>query len=149
MRLANHIAISVFSYQIDDEALVKKTLIDLIPFNPEDEKLQIEQHIASGFGDERIRIFSIDLKKERHTNAFLKTLMSKFSEKQKAILSSQKESRLDEELHFFIRLEKTALEEGKIALTDSGNCYHINISIAAFPAAREIALKVIDTISAL
>ncbi len=149
MKFANHIAITVFANQTDDIPNVKQTLIDLIPFNISDEKISVEQHTADGFGNERIKIFLIDLVKERHTNAFLKSLVSKLSDTQKALLISQKESRLDEEMHFFIRLEKTALQEGRILLTDAGNCYHINMSIAAFPVVRAKALEVVEKIIAL
>ena len=57
----------------------------------------------------------------------------------------QKESRLDEDLNFFVRIDKEKWIDGKeMFLTDSGNCFHIKILIAAFPKKRENALKIVE-----
>ena len=59
----------------------------------------------------------------------------------------QKESRLDDNLDFFLRFGKDEyIRNDKLMLTDSGNCFHIKISIDAFPKKREIALKIADKI---
>ena len=54
------------------------------------------------------------------------------------------ESRLDKNLDLFLRFEKdTWINERKLVLTDSGKCFHLRISIAAFPKNREVALNVV------
>jgi RNA binding exosome subunit len=85
------------------------------------------------------------LQKEKHTNAFLNSLKQRLSDDQKQLLLRQSESRLDSELSFFIRLDKDRLlNENRFWITDSGNCFHIRMSIAAYPSNREAALKVIS-----
>jgi RNA binding exosome subunit len=60
-------------------------------------------------------------------------------------LISQIESRLDEELFFFMRIDKDSWNiEKKTILTDSGNCYHIRITVAAFPKKRESAVALLN-----
>ena len=142
MKLAHSIKLSVFCNENEDENKIVEGLKSLILFNLEEEKIKINQENATGFRENRIRIFEIVLEKERHTNNFLKNLLEKLGEEQRLLLLGQAETRLDDELDFFIRFDKQKLiEENKIWITDEGNCYHLRISIAAFPAKKEVALE--------
>ena len=58
----------------------------------------------------------------------------------------KQEDRLDEECNFFIRLDKEKLMNGECWITDSGDCYHIKISVAAFPKKKERAKQVVEQI---
>ena len=90
-----------------------------------------------------ITILELLVEKERHTKAFLEHFIADLSSDQKSVLLSQ-ENRLDDECHFFIRLDKKSLLDGKLVITDSGDCFHIKMSIAAFPKKKEQARKVIE-----
>ena len=60
----------------------------------------------------------------------------------------QIESRLDEELNFFLRLDKEKwVNEKEMKLTDSGKCFHIKISVAAFPKNMDIAIENFEKIN--
>ena len=77
-------------------------------------------------------------------NKFLENLLNNLSKGQKEQILREDESRLDENLDFFIRLDKDSwINDKKLELTDSGKCFHLKISIAAFPKKREVALKVV------
>ena len=53
-------------------------------------------------------------------------------------------SQLQKDLNFFVRFDKDQwVKNGKLELTDAGNCFHLKIGIAAFPKKREIALNAI------
>lgn len=148
MKLANTIQISVFAKTNEELAdLIKQKLISLIPFNLEEEKISLKEETAKGFNEKIIKIFSITLSKESHTSKFLEFLTEKLTKEQKILLVSQKESRLDEDLFFFIRLDKEELiQNDRFFITDSGNCFHIKISIASFPKKRENAIQIIEKI---
>lgn len=147
MKLAHLIKLSVFSKQEDNETDVLNSFLSLIPFNLEEEKLELKTSTAEGFEHTKIKIFELTLAKEKHTAKFLNALTSKLSDDQKQLISRQAESRLDEELKFFLRFDKEKLlKENKLWLTDQGNCFHIKISIAAFPSTKEKALDVINSI---
>lgn len=147
MRFANAIQIRVFSKDDEDEARIISGLKELVAFDYEKEKIKFSSQTAIGFNEAKIRIFTISLDKERHVRAFLGMLMQKLNDMQKELLLRQRESRLDDELDFYIRLDKDKLlNEHLCWITDSGNCYHIRISIAAFPRKREVALKIIEQI---
>lgn len=144
MKYAHLIRLSVFSKEGEKEEDILRSLKELIPFNLEDEKIIIEIKKASGFEEKKIIIFTVTLKKETHTTKFLKNLNQKLSDDQKSLLKRQSESRLDKKYNFFIRLDKQKLlEKNETWITDSGDCFHIRISIAAFPKNRENALNAV------
>lgn len=147
MKLAHKIEITVFSKPGEDEELIRRKLLSLLPFDAGKEKIEIKETKASGFNQKDIKIFEIELSKDRHINEFLKNLSDKLSAGQKELLLRQISSRLDSQLRFFIRLDKDRLlKNNDVLITDSGNCFHITISIAAFPARVENAVKVIKEI---
>ena len=142
MRLANSVSVRVFCREEEDRELIVNRLKLLLPFDLEKEKIKIEERSAEGFEDRQIKIFSVELDRERHTNAFVNNLVEKLGDEKKTLLE-QLESRLDDELNFFIRLDKEMLLKDRFVLTDSGNCYHIRVNIASFPRSRANAVKVI------
>lgn len=147
MKFAHTIKVSVFAYSEEDENKIKEALLSLFPFDLEKEKISLTEETATGFEEKKIIIYSVVLNKEKHTNLFLKNLTKTFSEEQKSLLLRQK-NRLDDELDFFIRLDKKKIvsENPEYWITDSGDCFHIKISVAAFPAKKEAAYKVIEKI---
>ena len=149
MKLAHQIKIKVFSYEKnnEDEKLILDKFLQLFPFDLKDEKILLNRANASGFEDRKITIFDVTLEKEKHTNGFIENLVKNLDEEQKKLILEQVESRLDDNLSFFLRLDKSEyLKNNKLKLTDSGNCFHIMISVAAFPRKREIALNIVKGI---
>lgn len=140
MKLAHSITIRVFCHEGEDSRQIEASLRSLLPFDLEQEKLELQRSVATGFKEKKIKILEIRLEREKHTTAFLEALMAKLSESQRELLLRQAESRLDGELNFYIRLDKPKMLAGQCWITDSGNCFHIKISLAAFPATREAAL---------
>ena len=144
MKQFHLIEVSVFSKEENDPGAIEKTLRSLFPFDLEQERLQLTKKTASGFKEKKIIIFEVRLEKQKHLTAFVEHLMANLHEDQKALLLRQKQSRLDEDLNFFFRLDKEKLLGGDYYITDSGNCFHIKMSVAAFPAKRDKALEVIE-----
>ena len=149
MKLAHQIKIKVFSYEKnnEDDKLILDKFLQLFPFNLKDEKIELKNTNALGLNENKITIFEVALTKEKHTNLFLNNLIKNLDEEQKKLILSQLESRLDGNLDFFLRFDKNEyLKNKKLKLTDSGNCFHIEISVAAFPKKREIALGIVKEI---
>jgi len=145
MKLVHKIKISVFIRPEEDEQLIKEHLLRLMPFDLEEQKITLKRCKATGFNERTIIIYELDLEKERHTNAFLESLREKLNDQQRAMLVAQ-ENRLDDELFFYLRLDKQKLHQGEHWLTDSGDCYHICLSIAAFPSKRGVAQEIVRKI---
>lgn len=138
--------IRVFAKEGEDYEKIRQKLLSFFPFDPEAEKVQVEQHTSEGFRDREIRTYEICISKKRHLRLFFEHLMEKIGA-QKEILIRQKESRLDDEQKFYIRFDKAKLmQDNKYIITDSGICFHLTLSIAVFPTKRETALALIDKI---
>jgi RNA binding exosome subunit len=144
MKALNKAVVSVFAREDEDAEKIKSALISLIPLDLEKEKIPVQQKTAKGFEEKKIIVYKIELEKTKHTNAFIKEFLDKLSDEQKEMLLDQAESRLDNHLHFFIRLDKTKLLDGKYSITESGECFHIKLHIAAFPSKRAVALEAIE-----
>lgn len=160
MKLANNIKVTLFvktadkpvesvsqdlQRQGEDENSLKQKFLELFPFNLEEEKIVLKRSRATGFNQKEIIIYEVELNKDKHTNLFLKNLKEKLDEQQRIMLIRQ-EDRLDEHLNFFLRLDKESLLNGQYQVTDCGECFHIKISIAAFPRKREVALDIVKKI---
>jgi RNA binding exosome subunit len=139
MKYAHFVEMRVFSKEEDDENAIRNKITEIFPF----EKLEIESKTTFGFEEKKIIILTVHIKKNNQINKFISCFLDKLGEEQRKTILSQMESRLDNNLHFFIRLDKDALLEDKYTLTDNGNCFHFRISITAYPHDREIAKKII------
>jgi len=148
MKYANRVKISVFVKPEEDEARIAEAMRSLIPFNLEEQKLILKRSTVQGFSEKKIIIYELELEKESHTNAFLKSLNEKLDERQKDMLILQ-DNRLDDECCFYLRLDKQKLLDGEYQLTNSGECYHIKMCIAAYPKKRECAKDVVRKIFGL
>ena len=145
MRLLHKITLEVFAKPEEDVQAIKQALVELVPLNLEEEKIQLQDKQAKGFNERMIHVFTIILSKESHTNAFLKFFLKKLSAEQKEFLLRQKESRIDKDLNFFIRLDKENwLKERVFWITDNGDCFHLKFMLAVFPKKRDVALELID-----
>lgn len=148
MKYFHNVQVTVFAQPSEKETL-QKTLLGLAPIDPKKEKKEkivCKQETALGFNKEKIIILKIFLEKQRHIKAFLEDLLNHLSDQQKKVIKEQTESRIDEDLYFFIRLDKSKLLKGVYALTDKGNCFHLKMSVAAFPKKRPIARALIHKI---
>ena len=144
MKIAHTVKLSVFVGENEDIRPVNDLFHQWLPLDWEKEKIHLESQKATGFEQKVITITALTITKEAHTSLFLKNLFSKLDAVQKKILIHQLESRLDDELNFFIRLDKNKLlKENKYAVIDSGDCFHIKISTAAFPKKRDVTKEAV------
>ncbi len=144
MKHAHFIEMRVFSKEIDDEGAILNKISDIFPLDLEKEKISIGKQSAEVFDNKKINILKVSIKKDRHIGNFLDRMFSRLTKDQKELLLKQIESRLDNDLNFFFRLDKEKLMDGEYWITDSGNCFHFKISVAAYPHKREVAKKIIE-----
>lgn len=147
MKVAHQIELSVFSYPEEDFEEINKAFLEMMPFDPEKEKVRIEKTAAVGFGQKQIDILKAAIAKTGDMNDFLENILRKLSDDDKRTILRQIEGRLDEGLDFFLRLDKDEwIKNRRLLLTDSGKCFHIKISVAAFPKKREAAIRILEGI---
>lgn len=148
MKLVNNINFRVFSNPEENKEAIRNALFLLAGYTQEqlsEEKIKYKEINAKGFRQRIIVITEITFEKERHCNKFLKRLNELLSPQDKEILVEQV-NRLDDNMNFFIRLDKENLINGKYILTDGGNCFHISMSIEAHPRRKDVAHKIIKQI---
>jgi hypothetical protein len=145
MRFIHNAKITVFlkGEELQDSEKYHEIFLKLIPIDFEKEKLQIDIGEVEGLEGNDITIMSIQISKENHTNIFIKHIKTLLGKDQCETILKQKESRLDEELFFYVRLDKKSSINNEWKLTDSGDCVHIKMSVAAFPKKKEAALEII------
>lgn len=136
----------VFSKEEDNEELLIEKIHELFPFDFDKEKIKIISKTCYGFEDKKIKILSVEIKRQKLTADFLTNLIKKISDEQKELLLRQLESRLDDSLHFFLRLDKDKLLNNEYFITDYGNCFHFTIAIAAYPHKRDVAVAMVRDI---
>ena len=107
MKYFNKIIISVFVKldEAEDIESIKQKLLELFPFNLAEEKIILREETTKGFNERRIKILKVELLKESHTNKFFESLSSKITRDDKSAILRQKESRLDQELYFYLRFD--------------------------------------------
>ena len=145
MKIANNVSLRVFCREDEDKELIISKLKLLLPFDIGKEKIRINERAVHGFGEKIIHVIRTELTKDRHVKAFLENLFLRLDEEKKTLLE-QIESRLDDDLNFFIRLDKQMLLKDKFVLTDSGKCYHIRINVASFPKNRQNGIVILKKV---
>lgn len=143
MKYAHLVKLTAFSYEGEDLESVQNAFLKFFPFSLEENKIALNKSSAEGFHNRKIAIFEVKLEKNSLINNFLENLLSNLDNMQKHEILKQLDSRLDKNLDLFLRFDKGSwISDGKLVLTDSGKCFHLKISIAAFPKKREVALGV-------
>ena len=146
MKLAHHVKISVFGHESNESEEEIDRLPNLLksffPF-----EIPVNKKVLEGFDNKKILVFSVDLSKQADIKKFLQFLVSRLSEDQKELLINQSDSRIDDDIHFFVRFDKSKLiSENRLWITDKGNCFHVDLTLAAFPKSKEEGLKTLKTI---
>jgi len=145
MKYAHSIKLTVFSYENENIQNILDAFLKFFPFSLEENKVELKKTEAKGATESNITIFEAVLTKTNLINRFLDFILSSLDKKQKELILKQIESRLDENLDFFIRFDKEEwMNNKKLELTDSGKCFHLKINVAAFPKKREVGLKIIN-----
>lgn len=138
MKYAHNVIVSVFEYEENGTELIEKALKLLFPFNI-DKFITIKK--VDGFNEKKILIYEVKIENNGLINKVLDNLKTKITDITKII-----PERIDDDLNFFIRLDKNKLCEDIYQITESGNCFHIKIKIAAFPKNRHNGMKVLEKI---
>lgn len=146
VKTIHNITVSVFEKDPGKIKRIKSSLKKILPLDFQSEKININHEKAEGFNQKIIHIFSLKLTKNNHIKKLLTTVFHNLSKSDKRKLINQKESRLDKDGYFYIRLDKQLLLNDTFVLTEKGDCFHFKIKLASFPASRSGFLKSLDTL---
>ena len=146
MKLAHSIVITVFARTEENIPEIKEALVRFVGMDLEKEKLKVAEEKATSAEGFVIMILSITLQKDRHIQEFLERMNGKLNAEDKDTIVKQYLTRVDDDLNFFVRLEKNALIANECKLTDGGNCYHIKMHLASYPAKIELGKEIVKKI---
>ena len=145
MKYAHLTKLTAFSYEHEDRDSVFNAFQKFFPFDLRENEVKLKKTNASGFNEKKIDILEVSLIKNSLINQFLTNLLKHLDKKEQQKIIQHAESRLDNNLDFFLKFDKDSwIYNNKLILTDSGKCFHLKVSIAAFPKKREIALNLIN-----
>ena len=135
----HHITIRAIAQATESEDRVKTALSFFLPDN-EIEIIKSEGH----FGNP-ITIIQSSIK-GRKCHGFIDFLKTSVPEKDMELLKTQMTERVDEQCALNIRFDKQAAYEEEVKLATTNDTIAIRIKLKAYPARREIAIKVAETL---
>jgi RNA-binding protein len=135
-KLVHSISLNVFERQAENLPSIYEVFHRFLPLDFEKNRIVIDHQQLEGFSD-IIHSLTLQTTANRHNLLVLETLFTNLTKNDINLLDQQKESRLNDDGVFYIRLDKSLLLQSIFQLTDSGDCFHIKIKLAAYPATRE------------
>jgi len=140
-KLIHSVQINVFETQEDAIQLIKDTYRKMLPIDHRKETINIDHERLQGFNQKTIHSLTLKTTKNRYNLILLHSIFKNLDSQVIQKIIDQMESRVNHEGHLYIRLDKASLLSDSYKLIDHGNCFHIKIKLAAFPANKENFLK--------
>lgn len=131
----------------EEEDVVKRKVKALLglPLDEVDEEEDVSFSVdeAEDFEGNELRLVRTEFRKTRNTNRVLATLREELSRGDREMIAGQMD-RLDDELNFHVRLDLDAFLDDVFIVTEGGDCVHLRVKVAAYPAKPVRAKPVIE-----
>ena len=155
--MIHNIRYRVFVYENEDLDLITDALLNILP------SAEVEAEEVEGLLEEPMVILSGMVSKKRYTKEFLNNLLA-IDKDQLSKLYKDLDKKMDEKGNLFLRFSKDfkVLESGENnqsendsddsidlnqwKILDGGDSIHLKIKVAAYPAKKEVALKILDEV---
>ncbi len=145
MTNVSHITVRVYSKEEENGEEIKNSIISMFPFDVVELKL-LNISRNAGFNKKTITEYRVELGKKNQIGEFIGSLNEKLTKEQKEFLINTFDARFNDDFELFIRLFKSELIRGNYQITDSGDCFHIKMTVTAFPHTKEVAKKNVEEI---
>lgn len=130
---------SAHAHATEDEQRVLRALRALLP-----EVVEVQRSKLEGHHGNPIIVFEAKVDRRPILRDMWKQMTARLRagelEKIRDILSL----RTDESCHLYLRFDKQLAFSEELALTESGDAIHLKLKVAAFPAKREVAIKLVE-----
>lgn len=141
MKNIHNITVRVIEKDEDKIPQIKQKLNHLLPLDFKKEKISVNHDTVKGFEDKTLHILTMDINKSKHNKTLIKYIFNNLSDDFKTEIYNQRNTRLDKDGNFYIRLDKESLLKDKFELVDHGDCFHFRFKIAAYPSNEENLIK--------
>lgn len=136
--MIRNIRFRVFVYKDENQEDLIEAIYNILP------EANVEVEEAEGLFEDKIIILSGIVKKKKHTKDFFNKLSSLDNNKLIASLPNK----IDDNGNLFLRFSKEDAICERWNIVDSGDCIHLKVKIAAYPAKKEVAInKITDALS--
>ncbi len=133
--MIHNISYRVFVHGTEKESKVLEALKNIFP------NAKPERELSQGHHKNEIIILHQKLVKKDEINPFLRKIKSLESASREDILNNL-DKKMDYKGNLFIRLSKQSAFLGKWKMMEHGDSIHIRLKFAAYPAKKEVALKI-------
>ena len=148
--MIHNIRYRVFVYENEDLDLISKALLNILP------GAKIEAEEVEGLLEEPMIILSGIISKKRQTKEFLNNLLN-IDNNQLTKLYNDLDKKMDDKGNLFLRFSKefklndnlennANVDINQWNILDGGDSIHLKVKIAAYPAKKEVALKVLNEV---
>ena len=132
--MIHNISYRAFVYGTENQEKVETAIKTLFPSSlPQSE-------LTEGYYKNSVLILSDKITKKRETRNFVK-ILNELPVPDKKRISHQLENKIDDNGNLFLRFDKQRAYLGDLKVVEHGDSIHVKIKIAAYPAKKEIALK--------
>ena len=140
-KLVHTVQVNVFETNQNSLQSIKDLYHKMLPIDHSKEQVEIDYEQLQGFNQKIIHSLTLTTIKNRHNSLILNTIFTSLPTKSINKIIDQIETRVNHEGNLFLRLDKPSLLNNSYRLIDHGNCFHIKIKLAAFPANKDNYLK--------
>jgi hypothetical protein len=131
--------VSTFVHATEDEQRVLNILRTLLPEEVEVRRSRLKGHHGNPIVNLEAKVWQKKLLRE-----IWQRVMTKLREGELKKLGKIMPERINGNCFFYLRFDKQLARTGELALTNSGDAIYLKLKIAAFPAKREVAVKLLE-----
>ena len=132
--MIHNISYRAFVYGTENQEKVETGIKTLFPSSSP------KSELTEGYYKNSVLILSDKITKKRETRNFVK-ILNELPVPDKKRISHQLENKIDDNGNLFLRFDKQRAYLGDLKVIEHGDPIHVKIKIAAYPAKKEIALK--------
>jgi RNA binding exosome subunit len=133
--MIHNISYRVFIQATENEEKVQESLKNIFP----GAKPEIEH--TEGYYNNPVTILSQKITKKREIKEFIQKFQAMDNEDIIKI-SHDFERKMDDKGNFFLRFDKQEALNGNWKVVEHGDSIHVRIKIAAYPAKKDVAIKI-------
>lgn len=137
--MIHNVSYRTFVYGTENREKVENAIKTLFPHtSPQSE-------LTEGYYKNPVLILHDKIAKKGEINDFLKNL-DKLKGSDKERILNQLKIKMDDKGNLFLRFDKQRAYLGDLKVIEHGDSIHVKIKIAAYPAKKEVALKIAEEI---
>ncbi|KAF5089056.1 RNA-binding protein [Methanobacterium aggregans] len=132
--MIHNISYRAFVYGTENQEKVETAIKTLFPSSSP------QSELTEGYYKNSVLILSDKITRKRETRDFVQ-ILNELSDPDKKRILHQLENKIDNKGNLFLRFDKQRAYLGDLKVVEHGDSIHVKVKMAAYPAKKEIALK--------